>query len=155
MRCRGTVLPWGLQDEDGGTLIEFAMFAGLLVFIFMGVVDYSFYIKEEMELVDGAASAAAYGAVPGNESNLSAIAQVANNQIQGVPGYSVTATNVWTCTPGGASVASTSTCSGGVTPYKYVVVTASGTLPPSFKYPGLTSDLVLSATSSYRVPWSH
>ena len=144
-----------LREESGSALVEFAVFISVLVLIFLGVADYAFYIKAKMELQDAVASAAAYGSVPGNESNFSGMENVATSQIQGVSNPTVTATNTYACSPGGTSVTAGSLCTGNVTPYKYVVVTASATVPRSFVYPGIPASLVMTSTASYRVQWTN
>jgi hypothetical protein len=131
------------------------VFLSVLVLIFLGVADYAFFIKAKMELQDAAASAAAYGSVPGNESNFSGMQSVASTQIQGVSNPTVTAVNTYACSPGGASVSAGSLCTGNVTPYKFVVVTTSATVPAAFAYPGIQANLVLTATASYRVQWTN
>ncbi len=154
IHCRKRLPRLVLREESGSALVEFAVFVSVLVLIFLGVADYAFFIKAKMELQDAVASAAAYGSVPGNESNFSGMRTVATNQIQGVSGVTVTATNTYACSPGGTSVTSTTLCTGNVTPYKYVVVTASATVPRSFVYPGIPASLVMTATASYRVQWT-
>jgi hypothetical protein len=107
-----------------------------------------------MQLQQAATDAAEYGAIPGNESNLSTIQSYALSLVPYLSGATAQATNVWTCTPGGASVSSTSTCSGGVTPYKYVAVTTSASIPRPLAYAGIASQTTLQGFAEIRVPWT-
>jgi Flp pilus assembly protein TadG len=144
-----------LREEGGSALVEFAVFISVLVLIFLGVADYAFFIKAKMELQDAVASAAAYGSVPGNEGNFTQMVSVATTQIQGVSNPTVSAVNTYACSAGGTAVTASSLCTGNVTPYKFVVVTASATVPRSFVYPGIPASLVMTATASYRVEWTN
>jgi Flp pilus assembly protein TadG len=140
-----------LNDDRGSALVEFALFLTFLVPVFTGVVDYSFFIQKRMQIQNAAAAAAAYGAVPGNWSNTSGMQTIATTVVKGVANFSSNASDLYVCTPGGASVASTYTCSGGVTPFEYVVVTTSGTVPAALNFPGIPANLAMSSTVSLRV----
>jgi Flp pilus assembly protein TadG len=143
-----------LGDEGGNALVEFALFLTVLVFILVGVVDYSMYLQEAMQIQEAASAGASFAAVPGNESNFTAIEAAATSAAPGVSGLSATATNVWRCTPSGASVTSTSLCTGNVTPYKYVVVSTSATVSRLLYFPRITTSLALHGSATFRVPWS-
>ncbi|WP_263376230.1 TadE/TadG family type IV pilus assembly protein [Granulicella aggregans] len=143
-----------LRDSDGSAMVEFAVFLSVLMMILVGMVDYAVAIQEAMQLQVAATAGAAWGAIPGNEGNLSGMQTAATNAATGVSGFSVTATNLWTCSAGGSSVASTSTCSGGVTPYKYVVVKTSASVPSPLSFPGVSPSRTLSGAAIFQVPWS-
>jgi Flp pilus assembly protein TadG len=143
-----------IRSERGTALIEFALFLPILVFLLLGMVDYSIYIQQLMQLQDAAAGAAAFGAVPGNESNLTAIQSTAVALAPYINGVTATASNLWTCTPGGGSVTSATMCTGSVTPYKYVVVTVTGTVPRALSYPGIPNGLTMIGKATFRLPWS-
>jgi hypothetical protein len=116
-------------------------------------VDYGLMIQQAMQVTEAAAAGAAYGAIPGNLKNFSGMQTAATNTASGVSGFSVTATNVFTCTPGGASVASSATCSGYGTPIEYVQVQTSATVNPLLSWVGISSR-TLTATASFRVSWT-
>jgi hypothetical protein len=102
---------------------------------------------------------AAYGTIPGNESNLSGMQTAALAEGVNISGMTATASNYYTCTPGGAAVNSTTNCSSATyqdpgTPIKYILVKTSATLSASFAYPGMPKNLVVSGTSTMRAPWS-
>jgi hypothetical protein len=65
----------------------------------------------------------------------------------------VTATDVFTCTPGGAVVTSSTTCTGYGTPIEYVQVQTSATVPALLVYVGIASTLSLKGSASFRVQW--
>jgi Flp pilus assembly protein TadG len=143
-----------LDDESGSALVEFAAFLALLVLIFVGVVDYSMEIQQAMQVQEAATAGASYGAIPGNESDLVGMKAAAVSAAPGVHGFSANATNLWTCSPGGASVTSSTMCPGSVTPSKYVVVTTAATVPVMLAYVGMPANLALHGSATFRVPWS-
>jgi Flp pilus assembly protein TadG len=138
----------------GSAMVELAVFLSLAVLLFMGIVDYGLELQQAMQVQEAAAAGASFGAIPGNESNLTGMKAAAASAAPNVSGLTVTATNVWTCSAGGASVASTSLCAGSVTPYKYVVVTTSANVPVLLLYAALPSALALHGKATYQVPWS-
>jgi Flp pilus assembly protein TadG len=142
------------SNEQGSAMVEFAVFLSLLVTVLVGMVDYTFAIHEAMQVQEAAHAGAAWGAIPGNEANLAGMKTAATNAAYGVNGFSVTATNLWTCSAGGSSVPSTSTCSTGFTPWKYVVVKTTGTVPATLHFPGITPNSTVSGVAVFPVPWS-
>jgi Flp pilus assembly protein TadG len=143
-----------LADDRGSALVEFALFLSVIILLLVGVADYSFAIHEAMQVQEAASAGAAWGAIPGNESNTSGMQSAAASAATGVPGFTVNASNLWTCTPGGAAVTSSTLCTGGVAPYKYVVVKTSGTVPTPLSFPGISSNKILYGSATFRVPWS-
>jgi Flp pilus assembly protein TadG len=154
MSARGAAATRLLQDESGSALLEFAVILSVMVFLLLGTVDYTCEILRAMQIQNAATAGAAYGAVPGNESNLTGIQSYTVALAPYVKGVTATATNVWACSPGGTSVSSTSLCTGNVTPYKYVVVTTNATVPVAMTYPGIPASSTLKATATMRVPWT-
>jgi Flp pilus assembly protein TadG len=140
-------------NESGQTLIEFALFASLLILILAGIVDYSIYIRDEMELTEAAAAGAGLGAYPGQQENFGAMSTIAASSAPDVSNVQVTAVDVYSCTPGGTAVASTATCPSG-TPLMYVKVTTTGTVPAVLVWTGISSSLTLHGQAMYRVPWT-
>jgi Flp pilus assembly protein TadG len=141
------------RDESGQAMVEFAVCVSVMVLVFMGIVDYALEIQQAMQVQEAATAGASFGVIPGNEANLAGMQAAATSAAPGVNGFTVTAANLWTCTPGGASVTSTTLCSG-ETPYKYVVVTTSATVPVTWTYPGIPANLALHGSARFRVPWS-
>jgi Flp pilus assembly protein TadG len=144
-----------LQNESGQALIEFAMFISVFVLILAGVVDYGIYIRTEMMLTEAAAAGAQFGIIPGNQKNYGGMQFAAQQAGTGINGLVVpTPVNIYTCTPGGTAVSNLTTCIGYGTPIMYVQVTANANVPAVLKWSGISSSLQLSATATYRVPWT-
>jgi Flp pilus assembly protein TadG len=143
-----------LRDERGSAMVELAAILSVMVLMLMGTVDYAAEMVYDMQIQQAATAAAEFGAIPGNESNLAQIQAYAVTLAPYISGVTATATNTWTCSPGGASVVSTSTCSGGVTPYKYLTVTTTATTNRIVKYPGLPPTMTMKGTATIRVPWT-
>jgi Flp pilus assembly protein TadG len=143
-----------LRDEGGSALVEFAAFLSFLVFSFIGVVDYSMEIQQAMQVQEAAIAGVSFGAVPGNEKNLTGMQAAATRAAPGVHGFAATASDLWTCTPGGASVAYSAICPGNATPLLYVVVTTTATVPVLLSYVGMPANLTLHGSSIFRVPWA-
>jgi Flp pilus assembly protein TadG len=142
-----------LRSERGVATVEFALFLPILAFLFIGIVDYALEIQETLQIQEAASAGAAYGVIPGNQENFTGMQTAAANAAPGVSGFSATATNIFTCSPGGATVTSSTSCSGYGTPIKYVVVSTSATVPALLTYPGIPSSLTLHGSATFRVPW--
>jgi len=147
------MLPFPAAGEDGSAMLEFALCLPIFFFIFAAVVDYAIFIQQAMQVTQAAAAAAAYGAINGNTADYTGMQTAAQNAAPGVSGLVVSATDLYTCTPGGASVASSATCSGYGTPIKYVQVQTTASVSPTLRYFNLSS-LTLRAVSTYRVSWT-
>jgi Flp pilus assembly protein TadG len=152
----------GLRSESGVATVEMAVFASFLCFMLAGIVDYSVMMQASVRVQAAANAGAEFGIRPGNEANyagMQAAATAATGTGTSLTNFSVTATSLYTCTPGGGSVTSTTVCKAGTntdagTPIKYVVVNTSGTLPSIFTYPGMPKSLAVTGYSIMRVPWS-
>ncbi len=142
------------KSEEGSSLIELAACLPLLLLIVFSLVDYAFYIQKAIRLQDAVSAAAAYGTMPGNTTNSSSMVQVANynatGSFTGATGFTASATNFYTCTPGGSQVTATTNCSGGA-PLHYVQVTGSIAAPSLVLVPGIPTSRTLNATAIYRV----
>ncbi len=143
-----------LSSDSGNALVEFALILPIFVFIVLGLVNYSLRIQSAMQLAEAANAGAAFGAIPGNLANVTGMQNAARAAAPGITGLTAVASQIWTCTPGGTQVASSSTCSGYGTPIQYVDVTTSASVPALFSWPGLSSALTLSQTVYIRVPWT-
>lgn len=117
-----------------------------------GIVDYGLMIQQAMQVSEAATAAAQFGAIPGNQKNLTGMQTAATNAASGVSGFSVTATDVFTCSAGGSSVSSSTTCTGYGTPIEYVQVQTSATVSPLLRWAGISSS-TMTSTVSFRVPW--
>jgi Flp pilus assembly protein TadG len=126
----------------------------MLVMAFGGLADYALIIQQAMLLTQAAAAAAAYGAITGNNGDLTGMQAAAQNTASGLTGMTVTASNIYSCTAGGAQVSSTASCPQYGTPIKYVRVQTSATAQPLLGFPGLPSTLTLHSSAYYRVQWT-
>ena len=142
------------QANSGSVLVEFAIFASMLMLVFSGIVDYSIFLHHQMELTEAAAAGASFGIIPGNQENTAGMKAAAVAAAPDVSGLQVTASYLYTCTPGGSPVSSTSNCSNYGTPIMYVKVVTSATVPAALRWTGIASSLALGATATYRVPWT-
>ena len=142
------------RDEGGSALVEFGLLLPLLTLLFVGIVDYALEIQQAMEIAEAAGAGAAFGAVPANVKDLAGMRAAATSAAADVNGFSVTASNLFTCSPGGAAVSSSATCSGYGTPIEYVEVQTSATVPVFLAFPGMPAGFTQHATATYRVPWT-
>jgi Flp pilus assembly protein TadG len=142
------------KSQLGSSLIELAISLPLLFLIVFSMVDYGFYIQKAIQVQDAASAGAAYGAIPGNFANSATMIQLANfdatGSATGASGFTATATNFYTCTPGGAHVTVITTCSTGA-PFHYVQVTASLAATSLLPVPGMSGSQTIAATAIYRV----
>lgn len=142
------------RSENGQALIELALLLTPLVLTMACVVDYAMWIQKAMQMQDAATAAAAYAAIPGKAFNTSQETQLANYIATGSPNgaawFTVTPTNFYTCSPGGAQVTATTSCPTGA-PYHYVKVTTSATQSAQLGFPRITSSMTLTGSAIYRV----
>jgi Flp pilus assembly protein TadG len=142
-----------LRSDQGSALVEFALFTPVLVFTFVAMVDYAIMTQQAMQVQDAATSGAEYGIIPGNQTDTSGMQTAATKAAAGLSGFSAVATNIFTCSPGGATVASSTSCSSYGTPIEYVQVQTTATASPLLAYTGITS-LTLKGYAAIRVPWT-
>jgi Flp pilus assembly protein TadG len=142
------------NSEEGSSLIEMALILPLMLLIVFSLVDYALFLQKAMVLQDAASAAAQYGTIPGNYANSSNMIQIANydvtGSLAGASGFTANATNFYACTPGGAHVTATTSCSTG-TPYHYVQVTTSLTANSLFPYSGTPFTQTINGSATYRV----
>jgi Flp pilus assembly protein TadG len=142
------------KSEQASSLVELAVILPVLLLIVSSLVDYAFFLQKAIQVQDAASSAAALGAIPGNSANTAAMVQLANydatGSYSGGPGFNANATSFYTCTPGGAHVPATTTCSTGA-PLHYVQVTTSLTATAVLPFPGTPSTQTLTGAATYRI----
>jgi len=148
----------GLKADDGQALVEFAMCLPLMLVLLAAIVDYGLYIQAAIQVQDAAMSGASYGAMPGNQTNTSGMqfwaTYSASNSYTPVTNFSANATDIFTCTPGGATVSYNATCTGYGTPIEYVQVRTSGKFSAILGYPGIPANITVYGLAMYRVPWT-
>ena len=142
-----------MVSDGGSALIEFSLLLPVLVFLFVGVADYGLEMEQAMQIVEAATAGASYGAINGNQKDVTGMQNAAKNSAVGVHGFTVNASNVFSCTPGGTPVTSATICTGYGTPVEYVKVTTGATVPTLLAFPGMPTSLIQQQTAVYRVPW--
>jgi Flp pilus assembly protein TadG len=150
-----------VRDESGAALVEFALSISVFLLLLAGLADFAFYIHYATELQDAAAAGAYYGTIPGNQTNgtyMQASAKAAAPDLGS--NIVATPTTFYACTPGGAHVLSTASCTNLVngtaygTPIMYVdVKTQVTSIPAILQWTGISSSLTLKGEAIYRVPW--
>jgi len=145
-----------LGAERGAALLELAICLPMMMVIFTGIVDYALLIQDQMTISKAAAAGAAFGSIYGNQDDLAGMQSAAASAAVGVSGFSAVASDVYTCSPGGAAVTSDSSCSGYGTPIKYVRIVATGTSPTlvAASLLNLPNTLTLQSTTYFRVRWT-
>lgn len=142
------------RADEGDALIELGLLLPLLLFIVFYMVDAGLWVQKSMQVQAAAYAAAAYGAVPGNASNHTAMEQLANydatGNVNGATGFSAVAIDFYTCSPGGATVTATTSCPTGA-PYHYVKVTTTSTASSIVDLPGIPSSHSVGSYAIYRV----
>lgn len=139
-------------------MLEFSLLAGLVIFMFLGIVDFGIAIQRAMLVTDAAHTVAEYGTIypstePGpNAINTTYMATAAANAAQVLSGMTVTPTYFYVCTPGGSQVTSTTICPTNPTPLLYVQVNTSASVQALVNYPGLPGSFALQGFSVLRVP---
>ena len=145
-----------LHSDSGQVLIEFAVISTLFILLFAGIVDYGIYIHHEIELTESSATGATLATYPFQQEQTASQQELGTLSTEDIPNASVTATYFYTCTPGGTQVASTAICNANYDyrPLMYVQVVSSAPVPAALRWAGISSNLSLSGTSIYRVPWA-
>ncbi len=140
-------------SEEGSALVEAALCMSMMVMLLMGVADYTLDIQQTIQINEAAAAGAAFGAIPGNQTNLAGMEAAAKASAPGVSAMTAVAVDLYTCTPGGAAVSESSTCAGYGTPIQYVQVTASAPVNSLLTRVKFQNSMTVTAVATYRVPW--
>lgn len=140
--------------ENGSTLLELALILPVALLVACGIFNYAFWIRRAMLLQEAAAAGAAYGALPGNVHDSAGMVQIANYSVTGSASgnsaITVSATDFYTCSPGGSQVTVSTSCSVGA-PYHYVQVTTSMTPNATVHNALLPTSLALTGQATFRV----
>ena len=147
------------RSESGQSLIEVALLLPFLVLMMLGVIELGRYAYIGILVGNAARAGAAYGieSLPQSVDTVN-ISLAAQNDFQnnGQSGLTVTSSVSCGCDSGGSvtSSACIGAGSGSCASGHWVVivsVTASGTFNSLFNYPGISSSITISRTSSMRV----
>jgi Flp pilus assembly protein TadG len=154
MRIKPGIFNKLASSEDGSSLIEAAVMLPLMVSVMVCLTDYAIWAQKAMQLQTAADAGAIYGTIPGNATNTTMMTEIANynatGSLSGSSSVTVSSNLIYTCSPGGAAVTSSTLCSG-VAPLEYVQVSVQSAVSAFMKYPGVPSSLALSGWASYRV----
>ena len=141
----------GRRSQTGSVTVEFVVIFPILLLLFFGVIDFGWTYNSYMRLTSASLAGAQYGSVSGNSTDLSGMQTAATNAADGLVGFSVAASKYCACSPGGASVSCSASCTGYGTPVAYVMVAASASAPSLFKYGTLGMIYPLKSTVILRV----
>ena len=152
-----------IEDQNGNSLIEVAVFLPILITLLIGMLDCGFLLQQYMTVVDSVRTGAEvamirnYAAI--NSTNAAYLAEVAINSSLNISNYSVTVSNYCTCGPSstaGATVScsSYSGCPAYGIPAQYVKLVATASLPVLFSFSGFPATLNVQSTSIVRTAWT-
>jgi Flp pilus assembly protein TadG len=142
------------REENGQAIVEFALFFSVFFILFGGMVDLCVFVGQGMELAAAAQAGAAYGTIPGNSADISGMTFAATQAAPFIGGIQVSASDIYSCSPGGTTVSSSTTCTDGGPPMKFVQVSASSTVPTLIHITGIARSSTLTSYATYEVPWS-
>lgn len=115
-------MKWFLKICQGNVAIEFALFLPLLFLLFSGVVNFGLILNNQNQLNGVVSAGMLYAA--GNSSVPGAVQAAMVASAPNLNPLTVTAATFFQCLNGSQPLAN-GTCPGGVTPPKYVSVTAT------------------------------
>lgn len=110
-----------LKNSIGNVAIEFALVLPIFLLLFSGIVNFGLILSSKNQL-NGVVSAGMLYAF-GNSSVPSAVQSAMTNSTTNLSPLTVTATTYCECLDGSKPLC-TATCSGGISPSKYVAVAA-------------------------------
>lgn len=147
------------RSESGQSLVEVALLLPFLVLMMLGVIELGRYAYIGILVGNAARAGAAYGieSLPQSVDTANIFLAAQNDfQNNGQSGLTVTSSVSCGCDSGGSltSSACTGAGAGSCASGHWVVivsVTASGTFNSLFNYPGISSSITISRTSSMRV----
>ena len=119
--------------------------------LLMGVIDFGLATQQAMVVSEAAYAGAQYGAIAGNSTNFAGMQTIATNSAKGISGFTVTASEWCACSPGGASVSCSSTCSSYGAPVAYVQVITKATASLLFRFTGIPLTVPLQGVCVLRV----
>jgi hypothetical protein len=144
------LLSSGRPDERANTVVEFALVAPVLIFAFIGLVDYAIYVSDQMRLSKAVASAVQFAMY--NSDNDDGIRNVAYSASYfSADQADVTITHACEC-PNGDAVACDGICVVGDHKRIFVEVAMRYTYTPLLPYPFVPESLVIDRSASIQIP---
>jgi Flp pilus assembly protein TadG len=142
-------------NQRGNALIEFALCSILLMFIIVGITDFSRLFTVADTAASAAAAGAQYGALsPAHWSDFAGMQNAALNDAGTAAvtaGATAAGTNVCYCSLGGGTTTCPASCGTGGTPITYVSVTVTVPFLAYFNYPWMPSVPSITTNNSVRV----
>lgn len=119
------------RQRDGNIAVEVALAAPILLILLAGITDLGRAALGDARLKSAVRAGLEYAQInPNNTAGIEAVVRTAAN----APDLSVTTALVCEC-PNGSAAECTATCSDGLTPGTYIVITAAENFSPLF--PGM------------------
>lgn len=147
-RKRGLTAEIGKQQQ-GSSIVEFALLLPLLTTLLLGTVDFSRLFYQGIVVSSAALVGAQYGTQRASRStDLEGIEAVAQAEAADLEGVTVQAEQYCECS-GGGLIDCTASC-GGVSPEVYVRVTVQKTFQTLFSYYGIPSSIDISREALLR-----
>lgn len=130
--------------------MEFTFIVPVIMLLTLGVVNFGLVIEQGIAVSAAAHAGAEYGAVEGNENNLTGMQNAATVSTNAVSISAVASTWCTCSVNSGTVVACTSTCNTYDLPVQYVQVKTTATVPVLIPYLGLTGSVRLAGLSLLR-----
>ena len=148
--CAGMPAPEG-SSEEGSSTLELCLVLPIFVLILAAATDISLMCQKYLVVAEAAAAGTRYGSSGGNSSSLPGMENAAQTSAGGINGFTATATAFCTCSPGGAWVSCSSSCTSQLSPVQYVQVSTKAPLSFPFKALGFSGTMQLVGSSTMRV----
>jgi len=151
MRVMRSLLALFTRSRRGAVAVEFALIAPVMVIALIALADYGLMVYQNTQLSEAASAGARFALQPGNEDNDAGIQAAALAALPDSLDASVAVTRECRC-PTGAAVDCGSTCSGDVTPGRYVRILVTCPYAMIFDYPYIGNVDSLRSHAVMRIP---
>ncbi len=140
------------EARDGASAVEFALIAGILAMMLLGLMDFGLGFWEKMEVGNGARAGAEYAVRNGYDS--SKIQTAVTNSIN-LSGLTISSAESCGC-PNATAGINTSyscgeTCPDGGIAGTYVTVDTQASYHTIFHWPGVPNPITLASSSTVRI----
>jgi len=137
-----------IHNQSGASAVEFALLSPLLIFMFVGTIDFGLFIMERMHIQNTAHAVADYVAQVQDDANVQVVAEEAYDR----DFSDIVIISEFECEcSDGVVDACPITCSSDDYQRRFVRVSASGSFAPLFPYPGIPNNVDLQTTVRMRV----
>lgn len=146
------------RNQDGATLVEFAIVAPVMGAMLLGVVDVSLYISSSLAVQRAARAGGEYAIASGYDATKISTAVTDSTSTRSAYMTAITADpapSKWCgCPDSGTSVVAAtcgSKCTSGLKAGTYVSSSAKSTYQPLFNVPGLGTSRTIVSTATVRI----